>query len=287
MEYRYWSQYEGRGVTEQVLDLSQNQKNVVYAYLEKNLLPENREYAYKFFFDNCSTRLRDVLAHACGEELVWNTNIRADSTYRQWIDLYANANKKYWSDFGMDLAIGIPSDSLTGYAGAMFLPDNLMHALRHAKIGGKAAVLFERTLAPVRIQPEDTFWSPLVVFSIVFVLVLLFSWLELKKGWRMKALDILLFSITSLLGVLIIVLWFFTSHGVTALNLNLLWALPFGIMPFVTRKFSPKKVLYSMLFCFSAVLLLFKFWPQDLHPAIIPVVGILLTRTFIQWKKIS
>ena len=65
------SRQSNRSVTEQELNLSATQKEKLFLFLETNYLPENRQYFYKFFYDNCSTRLRDALKAACGE--VWFT----------------------------------------------------------------------------------------------------------------------------------------------------------------------------------------------------------------------
>ena len=59
-------QAENRTVIDQVLNLSPSQKEEMYAFLEKNYLPENRFYRYIFFFDNCTTRVRDVIKNIGG-----------------------------------------------------------------------------------------------------------------------------------------------------------------------------------------------------------------------------
>ena len=53
--------YEGRGVFEQVLDLTREEKYQIYLALKKNLLPENVVYRYNFFYDNCTTRAQHIL----------------------------------------------------------------------------------------------------------------------------------------------------------------------------------------------------------------------------------
>ena len=60
---------ENRWVKEQVLNLSSTEKNELFQYLQNNATPENRGYLYDFFFDNCATRIRDVLKAVLGEEL--------------------------------------------------------------------------------------------------------------------------------------------------------------------------------------------------------------------------
>src|SRR5690606_20603691 len=58
--------YEKRSITEQTLNLSVHDKQEIFAYLYNNLLPENREYYYDFFWDNCATRPRDVFESVLG-----------------------------------------------------------------------------------------------------------------------------------------------------------------------------------------------------------------------------
>src|SRR5690606_22569898 len=60
-DFVYNYKIEGRWVKEQVLNLSQDEKNQLFNFLNINAQPENKEYLYDFFFDNCSTKIRDVL----------------------------------------------------------------------------------------------------------------------------------------------------------------------------------------------------------------------------------
>ena len=50
-----------RGITEQVLNLDQEQEKEIISLLENNMLPQNRAYKYDFLYDNCTTRLRDLV----------------------------------------------------------------------------------------------------------------------------------------------------------------------------------------------------------------------------------
>src|SRR6185295_5483513 len=52
--------YYNRSVTEQVLNLSDLQKQAVYDFLEWNARPENETYRYDYFYNNCATQVRDV-----------------------------------------------------------------------------------------------------------------------------------------------------------------------------------------------------------------------------------
>jgi hypothetical protein len=53
-------EYEKRDLKEQILNLTQDQKQAIFQFLLWNYQPENRYYKYDFFFDNCATRIRDV-----------------------------------------------------------------------------------------------------------------------------------------------------------------------------------------------------------------------------------
>ena len=51
----------GRFVDEQVLNLSQEEARRLFAALLDNAKPENATYRYNFFYDNCATRVRDII----------------------------------------------------------------------------------------------------------------------------------------------------------------------------------------------------------------------------------
>ena len=83
------SRQSNRSVIEQELNLSSTQKEKLFLFLETNYLPENRQYLYKFFYDNCSTRLRDALVAACGDSLVYSNQpiLGKAKSYRQLMNL--------------------------------------------------------------------------------------------------------------------------------------------------------------------------------------------------------
>jgi hypothetical protein len=52
---------ENRQCRELEINLSEKERLALIHFLSVNYLPENREYPYDFFFDNCATRIRDIL----------------------------------------------------------------------------------------------------------------------------------------------------------------------------------------------------------------------------------
>ena len=302
-----WTQ-EKRSVTEQILNLSQAQKQGVYDFLQNNYLPQNREYAYKFFYDNCSTRLRDVLKRVCTDSLTFSKTIHADSSYRQWIDVYARKNEKLWADFGMDLAIGEPSDRNTGANGAMFLPDNLMDAFDNAKIQKdstwKPLVLekieLNKGMLPIIVKEKELI-TPNMLFWTFFFLVLIFTFYQFRKTRNSFIFDKIFFTFVGVFGWFIFVLWFFTDHGVTENNLNIIWTYPllFPIALLLKKENSgspPDRAWLSKHFlAYGIILVLFlicwKLFPQEINYSLVPVVLALAVRAFYIWwrfrKKLS
>ena len=61
-------EYEKRAVCEQVLDLDNADKEAIFSALQVNMRPENVVYRYNYFYDNCTTRARDLLvSHLHGQ----------------------------------------------------------------------------------------------------------------------------------------------------------------------------------------------------------------------------
>ncbi|MBR4483367.1 MAG: DUF4105 domain-containing protein, partial [Paludibacteraceae bacterium] len=102
--YFLWEYLDrGSAVTEAVLNLSRTDKMKIFAYLLENTLPENRTYRYNFIFNNCATKLRDILV----QNIDGKINFIYDSEYlsfRDAIMLYTETSP--WSQFGFDLCLG-------------------------------------------------------------------------------------------------------------------------------------------------------------------------------------
>ena len=290
LEMEYWVRFENRKVTEQVLNLNQEQKQRIYDFLENNLLPQNKEYAYKFFTDNCSTRLRDVLQKACGDSLTFSKTLNADSSFRNWIDRYSINNNQLWAEFGMDLAIGLPSDEKTGWSHGMFIPDNLMKAFDAATIKKdgriQPLVLGSRDLneiIPMEIKKET---NPLTVFILLFVLVAIFTVYQILKKSTSLIFDKIFFSLLGLAGWFLFFLWFFTDHGVTQNNMNLIWAFPllFPLIFFLNKKQITKPILLIYSILNILLLISWKLIPQEIPTPIIPIILIALLRIYFIFK---
>ena len=246
LEFPYW-QADNRRVTEQVLNLSDNQRKKLFQLLETNYLPENREYKYRFYHDNCSTRLRDMLQAACGDSLQYLTQ-PIDGTaksYRNWMNDYLGG--KIWAQFGMNAAIGAPADQTASPQQEMYLPNNLMKHLDKATLGGKPLVRETRVIFEPTPPEETPFWLKLLSFLtspnvIAFGILGVILWVQFKKPALLNAsfrFDKLFFGFVGFWGCFVLLLWVGTDHGVTAWNQNLLWLMPLHL-PFALMLGKPK-----------------------------------------------
>ena len=131
-EYNYFK----RNVREQELNLSPEQSQAIVAFLQNNYRPENRKYRYDFFFDNCATRITDMLESVLGQSLKWNYPTESDEkTFRNLIDEYVYPLP--WSDLGIDLALGAVIDREATEAEKAFLPDYLEEGLQLSEMDRK------------------------------------------------------------------------------------------------------------------------------------------------------
>ncbi|MBO0939591.1 DUF4105 domain-containing protein [Fibrella sp. HMF5335] len=264
----WYYQQNNRSIREQTLSLSGPQKQRLYEALETNLLPQNREYRYKFYYDNCSTRPRDMISAAMGDSLVWAPTVKQPTkSYRAWMNDYLGA--KPWERLGMNLAIGRPADKITTGWEAMYLPNNVFNELTRAQVrtaNGKLLPVVTQTQTLFEGQSVFKDTLPIVVypdfvFLVLFALVAFLTWQQwnsnrlglVSKG---RWLDRLLFGFAGIWGWFLFLLWFATDHGVTTWNSTLLWLMPLHI-PGVFWATSTNRHPYQagMYFRITAVLL--------------------------------
>ncbi|WP_020598281.1 DUF4105 domain-containing protein [Spirosoma panaciterrae] len=230
----YYYQQTNRSIREQQLVLSLSQRQKLFAALETNYLPENREYRYKFYYDNCATRPRDMIVEACGDSLSIPSRSRmTGKSYRDWMNDYLN--EKPWYQLGMNLAIGWPANEQTDGWRAMYLPDQVHDQLAKAtiKLANGQIVPFvqgDQTLFAAQNifrQQVPIFLDPDVVFTILGVLIAGFTIRRYVVAGKVdRWLDRLLFGISGFLGWFLLLLWLIRDDGVTGWNPTLLYLMP-------------------------------------------------------------
>ncbi|MCB0494817.1 MAG: DUF4105 domain-containing protein [Cyclobacteriaceae bacterium] len=288
--------YFNRQVVAQYLDLSLDQAQQVYDFLENNALPENSMYYYDYFYDNCATKIRDVFEEVLGSDFKIPEHFtkNPDHTIRQLTDHYIKEEFP-WGKLGIDICLGLPMDKALTDNEYMYLPDFLYQGFEAAKIKKDStwapAVAAERTLLYSRPMDYPMPWfTPMVAFSALAVMGLLMLLVQIKKGWLFRWFDFTVFFVIGAIGLLLTLLWTATDHHAAADNFNLLWALPSHLIVafFIIKKSTRRWVNWYMAILLPFYVLLILFWnliPQDLNDAFIPVVILLVIRAIAILKR--
>ncbi|WP_215226514.1 Lnb N-terminal periplasmic domain-containing protein [Echinicola shivajiensis] len=280
--------YEGRAVREQVLDLNPQQAAKAVEFLQINYQPDNRYYRYDFFYDNCATRIRDMLEVVLGDQLEWkNPDDAEEKTFRNLIDEYVLPLP--WGDLGIDLALGSVIDIPANERQKQFLPDYMEAAFGRAEIVGdgptRQLVKSQSTvldLPPVNI--ENSIFNPYFLFWFIAIVFMVFTYIGFKKKRLYIGLDQGLFLVLGLLGIMVIFLWFFTEHTATKYNWNLLWAFPlhgvlvYGLSQKYPAEWVKKYLLFALILADAAIVFWILGW-QSFHPSVLPFILVIILRT--------
>jgi hypothetical protein len=278
---------KNRGVVEQVLNLTCSEKQNIVMLMNLNLMPGNRFYKYDWTFDNCTTRLRDLLEKAADTSVHFGEILHTKKTFRDLIYVYLDKNDKQWSKLGIDILLGSPTDALIKGSQVMFLPDYLMKTFDSTTIDTRHLVLEKHDLVVQHEAPLNNQWytHPLFLFTCFFLLVVLLSFSKSKFVKNLLvAFDGFLFFITGILGFLLLFMWFGTDHLMCKDNFNLLWAWPTNaIAAFYMHSAQRPGTRYFMIYAtFNLVLFVCWFFlPQHLNPALMPMVAILIFRSIL------
>lgn len=232
---------QGRSVVEQELALLPEEATLLYDKLQWNALPENRDYQYNFYFDNCATRPRDMIEAAVGG---LKYQLPADSlpTFREAIR--QKSRTAVWYTMGADICLGWKSDQQMTLRDAAFLPELLEQEMDSAlrldtgtPLVTNKVVWLEQTKQIVNRTMHCHF--PLLIFIGMGLLLALFKWGRWDKLLRVSE-KIIFF----LLGIGGIVVWFlalFSQHPHTWPNANMLFLHPFWLI----LTFAHGKIKYS------------------------------------------
>ncbi len=234
-DFLYTYQVEKRSVTEQVLQLSSAETGAIIAFLENNLLPENRSYLYDFLYDNCATRVRDIFPRVLGASFAFGPTVEGEGiTFRKVINQYLR--DKHWERLGINLLLGSPVDTAMTDASSMFLPDYLHEGLIHAHHQGQHLIKAEHTILPAAAPAPSRLNGPLWALMGLLVLTVL-SYLAKPFRYLKGFMRFLILVVTGALGVLMLFMWWGTDHQACNGNYNILWALPTNmIVAFVAHQ---------------------------------------------------
>jgi hypothetical protein len=223
--------YMDRPVLAQELDLTAEQKDSILAAIRTNARPENLNYLYDDFRNNCSTRIRDIFDTALGGKLFADASHRKGTTYR-WHTLRLMQGS-FWTMLGVDIALGLPADRPISVWDEMFLPRKLHDYLAVVRLdsptGARPLVKSERVLFQSTRGPEPERPPTLgVKFGVAgcAIAILLFAMATTGRPPWIRGFSATLLGLWSLvaglLGVILTLLWSVTNHVIAHGNENLL-----------------------------------------------------------------
>jgi hypothetical protein len=239
-EYNYAHYiYFNRDITLYTLDLGAEKIEEVVRFAEDNMLPENRDYAYHHFRDNCATRIRDILDMALdgkfSEEygsapgrFTLRQHVRRHTWFSPFFDWILN----FWMGQDIDRPITVwdemflPSEIALRIGGFRYTgPDGLTRPLVSSvetmnRSAGRPAVL-----DMPRLQ-----WPMELCASVIFSLLLLLGFLLRRKRTGFRIFSGVLQSALGLFfgiaGCLLFFMSFFTNHDYTFHNINIVYVNP-------------------------------------------------------------
>lgn len=200
--------YFHRGVYEQRLNITLQQKQQVFDELNRVLQSENRFYTYKFIDRNCTTMVAEVLEQKL--PVKFSLQIKDVSKTNRTI-LYGYLKNRFYENLGINVLFGMNTDKNFD---KIFLPLQLMESISVTKINGHPLSDTIETLNPKNDIKEHSAWNNYYTFIGFFILLLLLA--------KREKVRIAYFSLFGLLGLFIIILASISYHKELEFNYNLL-----------------------------------------------------------------
>ena len=281
---------EQRYVYSQRMNINAEETKKLVSLIYENIKPENATYKYDFFYDDCSTRIRDIFEKAVGTKLLYPPAETGEiPSFRNLVSKYQYPYQ--WLQFGIDLIMGSTSDKKASYRDRMFLPLDMQKELSETVVNrsDKMIPLLQNPQMildfPALKMRQNFFISPVFVFTLILILIIIMSvWLKNKR--IINVIDILLFSIFSILAILMIFFGYFTDHVQMKWNLNILWLNPIIFLCLSSLILKREgKIWFRIVFYISASFLIIHFiLPQDFEISFLPLVMIILIRSLFRGR---
>jgi len=235
---REFSRYidENRSIRAQKLNFTTQQSLEVAEFLVQEVQPENRDYLYDYYSNNCSTRIRDVLDMAMGGALAGE--LMAVAAQQSWRDHTRRLTvDDFWLYLGLEIVLGPGVDRAINQWEELFIPAELADAIAGFYLPGmqdsmplvaEDVLLYESSQPPPPGSP-GSWWSPYLLSSVVLLFI---AWLACRLISALKPVFLVRtwLLLSGLAGTALVYFWFFTDHVVAAQNLNLLVFCPLWLL---------------------------------------------------------
>lgn len=234
----YIYEYADRTIWAQPIPLTKPQKDQVIAKLEHDILEENKHYSYDHFWDNCTTRVRDILDEATGGAL---SSMKEQTDGRTYRDLAREGFFGLSSTVPLlitDIAMGRVTDRVPSYWERMFLPDYLREAVR-VRWGIEPIVEYQRMGPPPEKSGPSGRWKLFLIalgLSLPVVLARLFGKLP-RTGLALSVVP------AAIAGLVFWFLAFISPLPYVRWNETMLLLMPFDLLLLFLPE--PKRVSYA------------------------------------------
>jgi hypothetical protein len=229
-----------RDITIYTLDLPAETKIKVRDFAVHNVLPENRNYYYHHFRDNCSTRIRDIIDLATdGQFKEEFENKTTGFTLRNHVRRHTYFSPA--ADWFLNFLMGQVIDYPVTIWEEMFLPSEVgkrIEDFRYTDINGKERKLVSsveivnqsKGRPPVLEKPHKQ-WIWELIFSLVLSAIFAFFFFlqkrNIKAGRVLAGVSMSLCGLFfGLMGVLLYFMNLFTNHDYTYQNINMIFCTP-------------------------------------------------------------
>jgi len=277
-------QHYNRTVWQSELDLNEVQKHKLWNQLKDNWKEENRGYRYDFFLKNCATIVYDHINEATDGDLdLMTVDPDIQRTYRDYINIGFNDHP--WTRFGINLVLGSPIDQKVDEQGMMFHPLYVDTLFMNSKFLSDGRPLIKERIVVFEgkkhTNENTAFLTPTKVTLFFLILSLVIGFFQWILAIRIFA-GLYLF-IISILGFLLLFMWFGTDHQTAANNYNLLWANPIILIFAVGVLKKDWMIKLSNVFYYTAgyfffFILFFMMLPQIFT---MPIKIIIMTEAFL------
>jgi hypothetical protein len=283
----------GSSVTQSILNLTTQEKTDLLNKLDENLKPENREYRYNFIYDNCATRVRDMIETSVKQKISYPTHVD-NYTFREALMLYTE--QATWSQLGFDLCLGKGADITATQREMFFLPEILGGAYESSRITNNnesyPLTLQTNVLVPKNRETETVWFTPTLCAYALLLLALFASFYLRGKKKYLEIADIVLNTINGLGGCIILFLILFSQHPFTNENYNIIWMNPLTLFPIIACIFPFLKKLNGLYYATTTIMwlafiILMPILPQTFNTAVLPWVLTLLLRSYLRFSEIK
>ena len=295
-DFEYFKRHyerSGTGIRQQTLNLTKQEKSDIIKAIEKNYEPQNRVYRYNYFYDNCTTRARDILVSHIKGIIRYPARNNKKTSYRKMIHSY-NENHR-WARLGNDLLLGVKTDMPTDRNQQQFLPDNLRKDFDNAvivdnnKIKRPLVKQSSWVVPQSGIQPKNKLQiSPntcAIVFATIMILITIFEWYKKRTFWGIDAF--VLFT-TGLCGIILFAM-IFSKHPAVNLNFQILLLNPLSLVylyPTVRDIRNNKVPVWLLAWIFFLIIFFFAGFFQKYAEGMYFVASSLLIRYILKLDQI-